>query len=91
MKKPRPKKSAFWREGPLFEEGEIFSTIEGKRGTSLFLGRYTLNEVIAVLDKKAFSKKLKKENCGRWILILIRQNFLSRGFKFFIKKRNLKT
>jgi len=60
MRKPRPKKSTFWRKSPLFEEEEIFSTIEGKRGTSLFLGRYTLNEVIAVLDKKSFFKEAQK-------------------------------
>ncbi len=60
MKKPRPKKSPFWRENPLFEEEEIFSTLEGKRGTSLFLGRYSLNEVIAVLDKKSFFKEAQK-------------------------------
>jgi len=60
MKKPRPKKSSFWRESPLFEEEEIFSTLEGKRGTSLFLGRYTLNMVIAVLNKKSFFKEAQK-------------------------------
>ncbi len=60
MKKPRPKKSPFWRESPLFEEEEIFSTLEGNRGTSLFLGRYTLNEVIAVLNKKSFFKEAQK-------------------------------
>ncbi len=60
MKKPRPKKSPFWREDSLFEEGEIFSTLEGKKGTSLFLGRYTLNEVIAVLNKKSFFKEAQK-------------------------------
>jgi len=60
MKKPRPKKSPFWRESPLIEEEEIFSSIERKRGTSLFLGRYTLNEVIAVLNKKSFFKEAQK-------------------------------
>ena len=60
MKKPQPKKYPFWRESPLFEEKEIFSTLEGKRGTSLFLGRYTLNEVIAVLNKKIFFKEAQK-------------------------------
>jgi hypothetical protein len=60
MKKPRPKKSPFWRESPLVEEEEIFSTIAGKRGTSLFLGRYSLNEVIAVLNKKNFFKEAQK-------------------------------
>ena len=60
MKKPRSKKSPSWRESPLFGEEEIFSTLEGKRGTSLFLGRYTLNEVIAVLNKKNFFKEAQK-------------------------------
>jgi hypothetical protein len=60
MKKLRPKKSPFWKKSPLFEEEEIFSTLEEKRGTSLFLGRYTLNEVKVVLNKKSFFKEARK-------------------------------
>jgi hypothetical protein len=61
MKKKRPKKSPFWRESSLGEEEEIFSTLEEKKGTSLFLGRYTLNEVVAVLNKKNFFKEAQKK------------------------------
>jgi hypothetical protein len=60
MKKRRPKKSPFWRESPLFDEEEIFSTLEAKKGTSLLLGRYTLNEVKVVLNKKSFFKEARK-------------------------------
>lgn len=59
MKKPRPKKSPFWRESPLVEE-DIFATLEEKKGTSLFLGKYSLNEVTAVLNKKNFFKEAQK-------------------------------
>jgi hypothetical protein len=59
MKKPRPKKSSLWSESPLAEE-EIFDTLEEKKGTSLFLGRYSLNEVAAVLNKKSFFKEAQK-------------------------------
>jgi hypothetical protein len=60
MKKPRPKKSPFWRESPLIEKEEIFSTLAEKRGTSLFLGKYTMNQVTTVLNKKSFFKEAQK-------------------------------
>ena len=60
MKKPRTKKSPFWRESPIIEEEELFSTLAGKRGTSLFLGKYTMNQVTAVLNKKNFFKEAQK-------------------------------
>ena len=60
MKKPRSKKSAFLRESPIFEEEEFFSISGRKRGTSLFLGKYTMNQVTAVLAKKNFFKEAQK-------------------------------
>jgi hypothetical protein len=58
------KKSAkarpFWTETPLVDEKEIFTELAAKKGSSLFLGRYSMNEVMAVLDKRSFFKEARK-------------------------------
>jgi hypothetical protein len=50
----------FWTDTPLIDEDEIFSELHVKQGSSLFLGRYSLNEVLAVLNKKGFLKEARK-------------------------------
>jgi hypothetical protein len=50
----------FWGDKPLVDEGEIFSELHVKKGSSLFLGRYSLAEVLAVLNKKGFLKEARK-------------------------------
>ena len=50
----------FWSDAPLVDENEIFSELHVKQGSSLFLGRYSLNEVLAVLNKKGFLKEARK-------------------------------
>jgi hypothetical protein len=46
----------------LMEEEDIFADLVEKKGTELFLGKYTLAAVQAVLDKKSFIKDAKKKN-----------------------------
>jgi hypothetical protein len=60
MKKPGGTADPFWTEAPLVGEGEIFTELHVKRGSSLFLGRYSANEVQAVLNKKGFLKEARK-------------------------------
>jgi len=48
------------RDPPLVEEAEIFSNLSVRRGSSLFLGRYSLNEVIAVLAKRGLLREARK-------------------------------
>jgi len=50
----------FWTDKPLVDEKEIFSELHVKQGSSLFLGRYSLTEVLAVLNKKGFLKEARK-------------------------------
>jgi hypothetical protein len=50
----------FWSDRPLVDEGEILSELRVRRGSSLFLGRYSLNEVLAVLNKRGFLKEARK-------------------------------
>ena len=60
MKKPRAKDLPHFDEESSLQSEEIFSSVAEKRGTSLFLGRYSLNQVVAVLSKRNFFKDAKK-------------------------------
>jgi hypothetical protein len=60
MKKSEAKTAPLWRDSPLVEEKEIFAELAERKGSSLFLGRYSLNEVITVLAKKSFLKEARK-------------------------------
>lgn len=60
MKRPGAGADPFWKDTPLVDEREIFTELAAKGGSSLFLGRYSLNEVVAVLDKKSFLREARK-------------------------------
>jgi hypothetical protein len=60
MKKTRAAADPFWKDAPLVDESEIFTELHVKQGSSLFLGRYSLNEVLAVLNKKGFLKEARQ-------------------------------
>lgn len=53
---------------PLVDESEIFGSLGDRRGTVLFLGRYTANEVSAALAKMGFYKEARKR--GLWPIVL---------------------
>jgi hypothetical protein len=50
----------FWKDAPLVDESEIFSELHVKKGSSLFLGRYSATEVMAVLAKKGLLREARK-------------------------------
>lgn len=87
MKKMRPKESPLWREVSLFDEKEIFSSLEGQKGTSLFLGKYSLNEVIAVLEKKNFLKEAKRKKLWPLDFDLDSSEFPLQRFQVFYQKK----
>jgi hypothetical protein len=60
MKRSGDKAVPFWKEAPLVDEREIFTELASKKGSSLFIGRYSLGEVLAVLEKKGFLKEARK-------------------------------
>jgi hypothetical protein len=60
MKKAGGEADPFWKEAPLVDENEIFSELHVKQGSSLFLGRYSANEILAVLNKKGFLKEARQ-------------------------------
>ncbi len=60
MKLFGPKVKPFGKDVPLVEEGEIFATLAERKGSFLFLGRYSLTEVLAVMKKRSFLKDALK-------------------------------
>jgi hypothetical protein len=60
MKKTGGAADPFWNESPLVGESEIFTELHVTQGSSLFLGRYSANEVLTVLNKKGFLKEARK-------------------------------
>lgn len=52
----------FWEKESVLKEEEMFSGLGPARGSLLFLGRYTLKEVMAVLAKKGFFREARKKN-----------------------------
>jgi hypothetical protein len=60
MKKTGSAADPFWKDSPLLGEDEIFTDLAVKKGSSLFLGRYSVTEVLAVLNKKGFLKEARK-------------------------------
>ena len=67
MSREGPKIPPFWSRDPLLGGGEIFSPLGDGRGTSLFLGKFTLGEVMAVLGRKGFIKEARRR--GLWPLV----------------------
>jgi len=60
MKIIRSKEKLRAKESLLIEENEIFSVLTEKKGSSLFLGKYSLNQVVEVLRKKNLFKDAQK-------------------------------
>jgi len=87
MKKPNPKESTLLQEVPLIEERDIFSTLTEKTGTSLFLGRYSMTEVLAVLEKKNFIKGAQKRKLWPLDFDLDSSEFPLQRFQIFFKKK----
>jgi len=62
MSKDDKKIQPFWSTDLDLREDEVLSGLGLTRGSLLFLGRYTLKEVMALLAKKGFLREAKKRN-----------------------------
>jgi hypothetical protein len=60
MKRRGSPADPFWSVAPLIDEREVFTELADKSGSSLFLGRFSLSEVLAVLDKRGFLREARK-------------------------------
>jgi len=59
MKKDDSQDALLWKGSPLIGEKDILSDLIEEKATSLFLGRFSMNEVQAVLGKKNFYREAK--------------------------------
>lgn len=65
-KKGQPPSPVFGPDSPLIGEGDILSDLTSDKSSSLFLGRYSMTEVMAVLGKRNFFKEAERR--GLWPL-----------------------
>jgi hypothetical protein len=87
MKKPTQKTSPFWQESPLVDEKDIFSDLTEKGGTSLFLSKYSMTEVLSVLRKRNFFNDARKRNLWPLVYELDSSEFPLQRFQVFLKDK----
>jgi len=82
------KSTPFLENESLIGEGEIFSALAEGRGTTLFLGKYSLNEVFAVLAKKSFIKEARKRNLWPLAFDMDSSAFPLQRFQIFLREKS---
>ncbi len=87
MRKFRPKDLPDLRESSSFSEDELFSSLAEKKGSSLFLGRFSLNQVAAVLRKRSFFKDAKKRKLWPLEFDLDSSEYPRQRFRIFYKQK----
>lgn len=75
------------RDAFFIEEGDVFSDLTGEKSTSLFLGRYTLVEVMTVLGKKSFFKEARKRRLWPLAFELDSSGFPVQRLKILLKEK----
>lgn len=88
MKKKPNKELSFLQEVPSLKE-DIFSSLTEKKGTSLFLGKYSLNQVAAVLKKRNFFKEARKRRLWPLEFDLDSSQYPLQRFRIFCKNKSL--
>lgn len=87
MKKNKAKKRLLGNSSFTIEKKDIISDLSRKRGSSLFLGKYSIPEVEAVLKKRNFFKEAKKRGLLPLKLHLDSSEFPLQRFQLFHKKK----
>jgi len=80
------KKKVRKRQSYFLETKDILSDLIGHKGTSLFLGKYSLNEVLAVLRKRSFVKDAQKRNLWPLDYKMDSSEFPTQKFQIFYKE-----
>ena len=87
MKKPISKENSVLQTSSLFEEEDIFADLAEKKGTSLFLGKYSLNEVFAVLRKRSFLSDARKRKLWPLVFEMNSSEFPLQRFQIFYMEK----
>lgn len=74
-------------KSPLISEGEIISQLTEEKGPSLFLGRYTLREVIAVLKKRNLIQYGIKKGFTSLIYELDSKDYPTQRFRIYSENK----
>lgn len=88
MKKPDNKKKAFLEESSRIKENDVLSQLVGDKGSSLFLGKYSMTEVVAVLRKRNFLKDAQKRKLWPLSFDLDSSEYPLQRFRIFYGKKN---
>ncbi len=75
-------------EAPLVGEDDILSDLIKEKATSLFLGRYSLTEVIAVLGKRGFLKEAKKRSLWPLAFDLDSSEYPTQRLRIFLDEKH---
>jgi len=90
MKKPFSEKSPFWKETPLIREKDIFSDLTGEKGSSLFLGKFSMNEVLSVLKKRNFFNDARKRKLWPLVYKLDSSEYPLQRYMIYYKEKKQK-
>jgi hypothetical protein len=88
MKEPNPKDNSFLEEASQIRESDILSQLTDDKGPSLFLGKYSMNEVIAVLRKRNFLKEAQKRNLWPLSFNLDSSEFPLQRYQIFYREKD---
>jgi len=73
-----------------FNQEDVLSDLTGKKGTLLFLGKYTLKEVLLVLSRRNFLKDAKKRNLWPLAYAMDSSQFPLQRFQIFYEEESNK-
>ena len=76
------------KESFLLQEEDILSDLTGEKGSCLFLGRYALTEVEAVLRRRNFYKDAKKKKLWPLKFCMDVSEFPLQRFQIFYQKED---
>ena len=71
----------------FLKEEDIFSDLEGDKGSCLFLGKYSIQEVSAVLQKRGFFRDAQKKNLWPLEFNLDTSEYPVQRFQIFYKEK----
>ncbi len=83
-RKPRP----FWNKAADEESEDVLGGLAGFKGSSLFLGRYSIREILAVLEKRNFIKEAAKRGFCPLGFELDSSAYPLQRFQIFARKKS---